>query len=36
MLVVPELISLSILATDAVDAGADVTAECFEESVEKG
>jgi hypothetical protein len=36
MLVVPERVSPSILATDTVDAGVGVTAECFEESVEKG
>jgi len=34
MLIVPELMSLSVLANEALDAER-VTAECFEESVEK-
>jgi len=36
MLAVPELVSSSILATIAVDAGVGVTAERFEELVERG
>jgi len=36
MLAVSELVSPSMLATDAVDAGVGVTAECCEELVEKG
>jgi hypothetical protein len=35
MLIVTEPVSSSILATVAVHAGTGVTAECFEESVEK-